>query len=235
MLAHAVETGELDGLVDERLEKNYIESEMFRMIEAAAACVRHSSVKRPRMGLVIRALNCYLLLIQRKVELLILSLLLFLQVLRALSMSDSGDLSNGLRVGESQLYDSAQQSAEIRWFRRMAFGGSQDISSGYFSNSSQNLGFSGQSRRNGDLSTQHNRNSQTVGIPNQSGNNVNFSSERRSSQHNQHGHNRNSQNVGLPNQSGNNVNFSAEHHSSQYNQGNRNPNFFSASPMTMDL
>lgn len=32
---------------------NFVESEMLRMIEIAAACVRHSSAKRPRMGQVI--------------------------------------------------------------------------------------------------------------------------------------------------------------------------------------
>lgn len=50
LLSHALENGEFDGLVDPRLERNYVESEMFRMIEIAAACVRHSSAKRPRMG-----------------------------------------------------------------------------------------------------------------------------------------------------------------------------------------
>ncbi|KAK9682563.1 hypothetical protein RND81_10G082200 [Saponaria officinalis] len=85
LLSRALDMGEFDGLVDPRLEKNFIESEMFRMTEAAAACVRHSSSKRPRMG----------------------------QVVRALSASDSGDLSNGLKVGESQIYNSAQQYAEI--------------------------------------------------------------------------------------------------------------------------
>lgn len=159
LLTHALETGELEALVDPRLEKNYTESEILRMIEAAAACVRHSAVKRPRMGLVVRALT----------------------------MSDSGDLSNGLRVGESQLYDSAQQSAEIRWFRRMAFGSQDTTNSDFFNNLSQNLGFSGQSRQNVDLSTQnaHNRNSQNVGFRNQSGNNATFLAERHSSQHNQ--------------------------------------------------
>lgn len=49
LLLHALETGEFDGFIDPRLEKRYVESEMFRMIEAAAACVRHSAPKRPRM------------------------------------------------------------------------------------------------------------------------------------------------------------------------------------------
>ncbi|CAO2830073.1 unnamed protein product [Amaranthus hypochondriacus] len=141
LLNHVLDSGEFERLVDPRLERNYVESEMFRMIEAAAACVRHSAVRRPRMGLVVRAL----------------------------SMSDSGDLSNGLRVGESQIYDSAQQSAEIRWFRRMAFG-SQDISTDYSSNPSRNLGFSGSSGQNVDfpIRQEHNRNSQNVGFSNQS-------------------------------------------------------------------
>lgn len=49
LLLHALETGEFEVLIDPRLEKRYVESEMFRMIEAAAACVRHSAPKRPRM------------------------------------------------------------------------------------------------------------------------------------------------------------------------------------------
>lgn len=48
-LIRALETGEFGELTDPRLEKHYVESEMFRMIEAAAACVRHSAPKRPRM------------------------------------------------------------------------------------------------------------------------------------------------------------------------------------------
>lgn len=53
LLSHALETEEIEGLVDPRLEKNYVDSEMVRMIEAAAACVRHSAAKRPKMSQVI--------------------------------------------------------------------------------------------------------------------------------------------------------------------------------------
>lgn len=49
LLLRAFETRDYGELVDPRLEKHYVESEMFRMIEAAAACVRHSAPKRPRM------------------------------------------------------------------------------------------------------------------------------------------------------------------------------------------
>ena len=53
LLIHALETGEIGELVDTRLEKHYVESELFRMVETAAACVRHSAPKRPRMAQVI--------------------------------------------------------------------------------------------------------------------------------------------------------------------------------------
>lgn len=50
MLSYALDNEEFDGLADPKLGKDYVESEMFRMIEAAAACVRHLATKRPRMG-----------------------------------------------------------------------------------------------------------------------------------------------------------------------------------------
>lgn len=53
LLTQALETEDFERLVDPRLERQYVVSEMFRMIEAAAACVRHSFVKRPKMGQVI--------------------------------------------------------------------------------------------------------------------------------------------------------------------------------------
>ncbi|KAF3443935.1 hypothetical protein FNV43_RR13625 [Rhamnella rubrinervis] len=112
LLAQALDSGNFEGLTDPRLEKNYIEAEMFRMIEAAAASVRHSGVKRPRMGQVVRALD---------------------------SLDDLTDLSNGMRPGQSEVYDSAQHSAQIRMFRRMAFG-SQDYSTDYFNRSHSSWG-----------------------------------------------------------------------------------------------
>ncbi|KAL9297375.1 hypothetical protein ACSQ67_023271 [Phaseolus vulgaris] len=101
LLSEAVDKEDFEILVDSRLGKNYDRNEMFRMIEAAAACVRHSSVKRPRMSQVVRALD---------------------------SLDEFTDLNNGMKPGQSSVFDSAQQSAQIRMFRRMAFG-SQDSSS----------------------------------------------------------------------------------------------------------
>lgn len=50
LISHAIETEEFGSLADPKLGGNYVDSEMFRMIEAAGACVRHSAAKRPRMG-----------------------------------------------------------------------------------------------------------------------------------------------------------------------------------------
>jgi len=50
LLGNALEKEEFNQLTDPRLGNNYIDSEMFRMIEIAAACVRHSAAKRPGMG-----------------------------------------------------------------------------------------------------------------------------------------------------------------------------------------
>ncbi|XXG74309.1 hypothetical protein AAC387_Pa07g3066 [Persea americana] len=102
LLTRALDNGEFKGLVDPRLGKNYVENEMFQMTEAAAACVRHSAVKRPRM----------------------------VQIVRAFEFVGESDLSNGMKVGQSNLFYSAQQSAEIRQFQRMAFG-SQDYSTDF--------------------------------------------------------------------------------------------------------
>ncbi|KAK6279702.1 hypothetical protein POUND7_019969 [Theobroma cacao] len=107
LLAEAIEHQEFEELVDPRLEKNYVAHEMFRMIEAAAACVRHSAAKRPRMSQVVRALD---------------------------SLDESSDLTNGMKPGQSEVFDSAQQSAQIRMFQRLAFG-SQEYSSSFFNHS----------------------------------------------------------------------------------------------------
>ncbi|KAM7251102.1 hypothetical protein ACFE04_022985 [Oxalis oulophora] len=94
VLVKALQTGDISELVDPRLGKNYVESEVLRMIEAAAACVRHSGPKRPRM----------------------------IQVVRALDSDSESDLSNGVKYGQSTVYDSAQYNEDIMKFRRMALG-----------------------------------------------------------------------------------------------------------------
>lgn len=73
-------------------------------------------------------------------------------MVRALdSLDDASDLSNGMKPGQSEVFNSADQSAQIRMFQRMAFG-SQDYSTNYFnqSQSSWNRDQRDQSREHGD-------------------------------------------------------------------------------------
>ncbi|CAI9763337.1 unnamed protein product [Fraxinus pennsylvanica] len=107
LLTQAIETESFEEIVDPRLEKNFVASEMFCMIEAAAACVRHLASKRPRMSQVVRALE---------------------------TMEELTDLNNGIIPGQSGIFSSREQSAQIRMFQRMAFG-SQEYSSDFFNNS----------------------------------------------------------------------------------------------------
>lgn len=104
LLSQALENENLDELIDARLGNNFVENEMLQMIEAAAACVRHLASKRPKMSQVVRALD---------------------------SISDMSDITNGMKPGQSQVYDRREQSAQIRMFQRMAFG-SQEYSSSDF-------------------------------------------------------------------------------------------------------
>lgn len=53
LLTRSLEDGNFDSLVDQRLQKNYNPIEMTRMVACAAACVRHSARRRPRMSQVL--------------------------------------------------------------------------------------------------------------------------------------------------------------------------------------
>ncbi|CAM8896010.1 unnamed protein product [Rhodiola kirilowii] len=107
LLVQALETENFEELADPRLENKYVDAEMFRMIEAAGACVRHSAAKRPKMGQVVRAFD---------------------------SMGELADLTNGVKPGQSGIFNTAEQSAQMRMFQRMAFG-SQEYSNGFFNES----------------------------------------------------------------------------------------------------
>ncbi|PPS10197.1 hypothetical protein GOBAR_AA10445 [Gossypium barbadense] len=96
-------------LGDESLVE-WVEIELFRMIEAAAACVRHSAAKRPRMALGISKHGNSMILQGTS-------------VVRVLDFEGDPDLSNGIKFGQSAAYDSSQYSEEITKFRRMEFGG----------------------------------------------------------------------------------------------------------------
>ncbi|KAJ8492035.1 hypothetical protein OPV22_013756 [Ensete ventricosum] len=102
LLIQALKDGDFGDLPDPRLDGNYNKDEMFRIIEIAAACTRHSSTMRPRMGQVVRALE---------------------------SLADL-DINNGVQPGQSEVFDSSQQSEEIRMFQKMGFA-SQEHDSDY--------------------------------------------------------------------------------------------------------
>ncbi|XP_057525356.1 proline-rich receptor-like protein kinase PERK8 [Amaranthus tricolor] len=126
LMTEALENQNFDELADPKLQGNYDRGEMFRMVEAAATCVRHSAIKRPRMSQVVRALN---------------------------SMNELSDISNGMKPGQSGIYDSGEQSAQIKMFRRMAFG-SQEFSSEYQNSPQCSWSIGGRSGLAGDRSEQ---------------------------------------------------------------------------------
>lgn len=50
ILMRAVEGGDYNELVDPHLQDNYDPDEMLRMVACAAACIRHSARRRPKMS-----------------------------------------------------------------------------------------------------------------------------------------------------------------------------------------
>ncbi|XP_047327501.1 proline-rich receptor-like protein kinase PERK1 [Impatiens glandulifera] len=112
LLTRALDDGKLDDLVDPRLPKSFNQNEMSRMIACAAACVRHSAKRRPRMSQVVRALE------------------------GDVSLSD---LNEGIRPGHSTVYssygssdyDASQYNDDMKNFRKMAFPSQEQGSSEY--------------------------------------------------------------------------------------------------------
>ncbi|XP_042496006.1 proline-rich receptor-like protein kinase PERK1 [Macadamia integrifolia] len=107
LLTQALEDGNYDTLVDTRLQKDYDPTEMARMVACAAACVRHSARRRPRMSQVVRALE---------------------------GDASLADLNEGIRPGHSTVYgsyggsdyDTSQYNEDMKKFRKMALGGTQE-------------------------------------------------------------------------------------------------------------
>ncbi|KAL6974416.1 Proline-rich receptor-like protein kinase perk1, partial [Sarracenia purpurea var. burkii] len=112
LLTRALEDGNFDTLVDPRLQREYNHNEMARMVACAAACVRHSARRRPRMSQVVRALE------------------------GDVSLSD---LNEGIRPGHSTVYsshgssdyDTSQYNEDMKKFRKMALGTQEHGSSEY--------------------------------------------------------------------------------------------------------
>uniref|UniRef100_A0A7N0TZ35 non-specific serine/threonine protein kinase n=1 Tax=Kalanchoe fedtschenkoi TaxID=63787 RepID=A0A7N0TZ35_KALFE len=113
VLTQALEEGNYDALVDPKLQKNYDHNEMGRMVACAAACVRHSARRRPKMSQVVRALE---------------------------GNASLSDLNEGIKPGHSTVYssygstdyDNNQYNEDMKKFRKMALA-SQEYSSGGYS------------------------------------------------------------------------------------------------------
>ncbi|MFS7982455.1 putative protein kinase RLK-Pelle-PERK-1 family [Helianthus anomalus] len=110
MLRRAMDDGNFDSIVDPRLRKEYNHDEMARMISCAAACIRHSARRRPRMSQVVRALE------------------------GDVSLSD---LNEEIRPGSSfgshgsSDYDAGQYNEDMVKFRKMALSTQEYASSEY--------------------------------------------------------------------------------------------------------
>ncbi|KAK4798471.1 hypothetical protein SAY86_030797 [Trapa natans] len=113
LMTRALEDDNLDALVDQKLQRYYNQEEMRRMVACAAACVRHSARRRPRM----------------------------IQVVRTLEGNASlSDLNEGIQPGHSTIYtshgssdyDTSQYKEDLKKFRKMAFA-SQDYGSSEYS------------------------------------------------------------------------------------------------------
>ncbi|KAK4258657.1 hypothetical protein QN277_005083 [Acacia crassicarpa] len=96
----AMESGNFEGLADPRLGNDYDMQEMARMVACAAASVRHSARRRPKMSQIVRALEGDVSL---------------------------DDLSEGVKPGQSSMftsnsmeYDASSYSADMKKFRKLA-------------------------------------------------------------------------------------------------------------------
>jgi serine/threonine protein kinase len=109
-LTRALETGNFDEFVDPRLQDDYNHAEMSRIVACAAACVRHSSRRRPRMSQVVRALE------------------------GDMSLSDLNEAKaasgQGSMFGSSD-YDTAEHNRDMAKFRKLALSSQEYASSEY--------------------------------------------------------------------------------------------------------
>ncbi|KAL4653856.1 hypothetical protein ACB092_01G336100 [Castanea dentata] len=103
LLSRALEDRNFDDLADPKLKNDYDPNEMARMVACAAASVRHSGRRRPRMSQIVRALE---------------------------GEASLADLNEGIRPGHSTQYssygssdyDTSQYNEDMKKFRKIALG-----------------------------------------------------------------------------------------------------------------
>ncbi|PIN00234.1 Serine/threonine protein kinase [Handroanthus impetiginosus] len=113
LLSKATENGNYDELVDPRLEGNYASQEMAHMVACAAASIRHSARRRPRMSQIARTLE---------------------------GDSSLEDLNEGVKPGQStvynpngntEAYDTSAYNADMMKFKKMVMSSQEFNSSEY--------------------------------------------------------------------------------------------------------
>ncbi|KAJ8764271.1 hypothetical protein K2173_006011 [Erythroxylum novogranatense] len=123
-LTRALDEGIYTGLVDFRLENNFDPQEMQRMVACAAASIRHSARKRPKMRQIVRALEGDVSL---------------------------DDLSDGKRPGQSSMfsfsasspeYDQDSYNADLKKFRQIALSSQEFGDSDHGASSTDSRDFS---------------------------------------------------------------------------------------------
>ncbi|ESR64404.1 hypothetical protein CICLE_v10007670mg [Citrus x clementina] len=121
LLNRAIEDGNFDTLVDPKLHNEYNHNEMARMVACAAACVRHSARRRPRMSQIVRALE---------------------------GDASLADLNEGIRPGQSSVYgsygssdyDTMQYNEDLKKFRKMALNSQEYSASSEYSRPTSEYG-----------------------------------------------------------------------------------------------
>ncbi|XP_062148095.1 proline-rich receptor-like protein kinase PERK1 [Alnus glutinosa] len=121
LLTRALEDRNFDALVDAKLQNDYEPNEMACMVACAAACVRHSARRRPRMSQIVRALE---------------------------GDASLADLSEGIRPGHSNVYsshgssdyDTSQYKEDMKKFRKVALGSQEYGASSEYSGPTSEYG-----------------------------------------------------------------------------------------------
>ncbi|KAF8405209.1 hypothetical protein HHK36_010109 [Tetracentron sinense] len=138
ILTRALGDGNYEELLDPRLENNYIPHEMGQMVACAAASIRHSARKRPKMSQIVRAL-------EGDVSLEV--------------------LNDGVKPGQSSVfsssngsseYDSSSYNSDMKKFKKMALP-SQEFSSEYGATSEYGLNPSSSSDDSRDMRQSRNQ------------------------------------------------------------------------------
>ncbi|KAI3519265.1 hypothetical protein L1887_08294 [Cichorium endivia] len=115
LIAKAAEDGDYSELVDSRLKGNYDQNEMARMASCAAAAVRHSAKRRPKMSQIVRALEG-----DASLD----------------SLSEHATKGGTPSTGESRSYDTRDYNDDIMKFRKMVMSSQEYETNDYSDRSS---------------------------------------------------------------------------------------------------